>query len=185
MGADGAAVNLGRRNSVATRMLEATPFLLPIHCIAHRLELGVLAAIKNEPMLATVTDMLNKIHKHYHYSPKALCEFRAIAEAMDEHVLKPVRLAGTRWLPHMSKALDVLLQDYVVIRSLLEHVSQGRQGTAEVTGRATFLVNKLKDFRVLKFMFLLLDILASLKAQSNYPTKCHHSRRLPRCSDNL
>ena len=46
-----------------------------------------------------------------------------------------VRLAGTRWL-----------KGYVVIRTHLEHVKETQKATPEVTGRATFLVKKLRDF---------------------------------------
>lgn len=74
-------------------------------------------------------------------------------------VLKPVRLAGTRWILHMKQALHVLLKGYEVIRSHLEHVRESWESSAEVLGRATYLVKKLQDYRVLRYMFLLLDIL--------------------------
>ncbi|CAC5420099.1 unnamed protein product [Mytilus coruscus] len=91
-GSDGASVNRGRNNSVATRLSAGRPYVLNVHCVAHRLELSILNAIKTNPMLVTVQDMLKKIYKHYHYSPKALRELRAIAESLDEKSVKPTNL---------------------------------------------------------------------------------------------
>lgn len=95
-GCDGASVNLGVNDSVATRLRENRPYVMTVHCVAHRLELGAQSALKQNTTLNTIYEILKKIHKHYHYSPKALRELRAIAEAMDEKILKPTRLQGTR-----------------------------------------------------------------------------------------
>ncbi|KAJ8022231.1 hypothetical protein HOLleu_39653 [Holothuria leucospilota] len=160
-GSDGAKVNVGINNSVATRMQgDGREHIVIVHCVAHRLELAILGAIKENEMLQTVQDMLNKIHKHYHYSPKALRELEMVAEAMGEKFLKPQRLSGTRWVPHIRRALQVLISKYSVILAHFEHVSESRHGsTAEVQGRAKFLVKKLKDFQVVKFMMFMEDLL--------------------------
>ena len=41
VGCDGASVNLGRNNSVATRITENMNYIVLMHCVAHRLELGI------------------------------------------------------------------------------------------------------------------------------------------------
>lgn len=38
-GCDGASVNLGVNDSVATRLRENRPYVMTVHCVAHRLEL--------------------------------------------------------------------------------------------------------------------------------------------------
>ena len=157
-GSDGASVNIGVNNSVATRLSENRPYVLNVHCVAHRLELGVLNAIKTNPLLVTVHDMLKKIYKHYHYSPKAIRELKTIAESLDEKCFKPTNLQGTRWIPHISTALKCLLKNYVVILSHFEHVSQSK-ATPEVVGRAKYLANKLRDYKLLQFMFFMDDLL--------------------------
>lgn len=45
-GSDGAAVNIRCRNEVALQLLRDIPYLIYIHCVAHRLELCVTKAIK-------------------------------------------------------------------------------------------------------------------------------------------
>ena len=69
-------------NSVATKVKEGHEYCLVIHCVAHRLKLAILAAIKGHNGL---------IYKHYKHSSKALRkrEIRNIAEAMEFKLLKP------------------------------------------------------------------------------------------------
>ena len=71
-------------------------------------------------------------------------------------------------MPHVRKASASLIRGYNVIVSHFEHTSQGGVGTAEVTGRATFVVRKLKNFKLLSFLFFmqdLLDIIAALSLE--------------------
>ncbi|KAJ8319401.1 hypothetical protein KUTeg_004492 [Tegillarca granosa] len=62
---------------------------------------------------------------------------------------------------HMFKAIKSLCSSYLVILAHFEHVSQARPGqtTPAVVGRSTIMMNKLKDWRVLRFMFFLYDML--------------------------
>ena len=45
VGCDGAAVNIGRRNSVMTWIKDDHPYIIPMHCVDHRLELGILSVL--------------------------------------------------------------------------------------------------------------------------------------------
>ena len=165
-GSDGAKVNIGSRNSVATRMQQDRPYVVIGHCVAHRLELGVLQATKQNEHLEVLQDMMKRIHKHYHFSPKALRELKEIADALEEKFLKPSRLQGTRWLPHISGALMIIAEKYSVLYSHFDHVSQSNSGTAEVRGRATWLANKLRDFRLLRFMHFMRDLFQIMATMS-------------------
>ena len=73
-GSDGASVYVGRLNSVVAKLHVEIPWLLGVHCIAHRLELSVLDALKDEEQLKNVQEMFQGLYKHYHYSPKGLRE---------------------------------------------------------------------------------------------------------------
>lgn len=46
-GADGASVNFGKHNSVYQKLHEEMPWLMGVHCIAHRLELAAKDAFRN------------------------------------------------------------------------------------------------------------------------------------------
>ena len=107
-GSDGAAVNVGCRNGVAALLQkELNHPLISIHCVAHRLELGIVKAIKTHKKMEQMQTMLKNLYDQYHYSPKAVRELRMIAEALEEKVLKPSNLHGARWLPYVHRAIKV------------------------------------------------------------------------------
>lgn len=70
-----------------------------------------------------------------------------------------------------------MLTSYDVILAHFEHVSQAAPGKAmaEVKGRTHFVSHKMRDFRVLRYMFFMQDLLEiistlSLKMQANAAT---------------
>ena len=106
-GADGASVNMGKKGGVQKLLKDKAPLMTAVHCVAHRLELGVVNALKEQPLLTELQSILQMAYRQYHVSPKSLRELRAIAEAMEEKVLKPTNILGTRWVPYVHKAAKV------------------------------------------------------------------------------
>ena len=96
---------LGKHQGVATSLKKDVPHVVEVHCVTHRLELGILDALKEEKQLKDVKETLQGLYKHYHYSAKAL---REVAETLEITVLKPINVMGTRWV---SRALTVLLRN--------------------------------------------------------------------------
>ena len=56
MSTDGASVMIGIRNGVVTKI--KVPHLISVHCVAHRLELGIKDSIKQVTYLAKVEDFI-------------------------------------------------------------------------------------------------------------------------------
>ena len=77
-------------------------------------------------------------------------------------VWKPTNLGGTRWLPHLQRALVTLLKNYKPLLQHMEHTIQAKASSADMLGRARNLVDTLTDFRLLLFVHLVLDILDTL-----------------------
>ena len=98
---------MGQRNGVAAKLKSTVNHVIAVHCIAHRLELGVSKAIKDHTRLKRLNDVLIFLYEQYHYSPKALRELRMLGEALEEKVLKPTNLKGSRWVPYIFKATKV------------------------------------------------------------------------------
>ena len=165
-GSDGASVYVGRQNGVVAKLRVEIPWLIGVHCIAHRLELSVLDALKDEQQLRNVQEMLQGLYKHYHYSPKALRELKELAQALDEKINKPVNLRATRWLPHINRALTVMMKNFSVIHAHLENTITANTSSVEMRGRARKTLNVLSSFRDLLFINFMLDVLAVLKALS-------------------
>lgn len=110
--ADSASVNMGKLNGVAAKLKKekGVGHLLSIHCVAHRLELGMVDSTKAQPRLKKLQEVLHYLHMQCHYSPKALRELRMLADALEDKVLKPTNLKGARWLPYIHKATQVVVQ---------------------------------------------------------------------------
>ena len=106
-----------------------------------------------------VTDMLSGLYKFYHYSPKAWRELKAIAALFEDRVFKPTNLGGTRWLPHISRALSTILKNYGPLLAHMENSVETRSGSAEMQGRARQVQRMLSDYRNLLFIHLVMDIL--------------------------
>ena len=101
-GSDGASVMTGVSNGVIAKLRQDVPWLIGIHCVAHKLELAVLDGIKDVQYFAVLTEMLKGLYKHYHYSAKALRELEELSNVMEESCNRPVNVTGSRWVPQFS-----------------------------------------------------------------------------------
>lgn len=97
--------------------------------------------------------MLQGIWKYYKYSCKAVREIKELADMMGERAYKAVKADGSRWIPHLKRALKVLLtKNYKLVVTHFHHASAKMQGTATNCGK------KLTRYLFVKFLHLLLDI---------------------------
>ena len=67
---ESAAVMMGARNGVKAKLVRDYFCAVVIHCVAHKLELGILDAVKAVPYLAEFEASIKEIFKIYRYSPK-------------------------------------------------------------------------------------------------------------------
>ena len=167
LGTDGPNVTIGKNNSVFALLKRDVPCLVSIHCIAHKLELGFQDTVKEVKLFKEVKEMLQGIWKHYKYSCKAVRELKELAELMDERAYKAVKADGSRWIPHLERALNVLLtKNYKCIVMHFQHASQARDSSAEMQGRATNYAKKLTSYVFVKFLHFLLDIIQQVSKVS-------------------
>lgn len=176
-GADGASVNMGKNRSVSTLLRDnyEASYLVSMHCMAHRLELGILNVQKSDAKVEKVHSMLQLIWKTYHYSPKSRRELYAIGKELDVHVKTPTSVCGTRWAPHVERALRVLLQtrdlqdstpgQYAAVVAHMEHLAVSSKN-ADVSGRAKYLCKELKDLSFASFCHFMLDIFVQVSRLS-------------------
>ena len=167
LGSDGASVMVGDVGGVYALLKRDIPHLIKVHCIAHRLELAFSDTVKAVPQLEEAKDMLQGIWKHYHYSPKAVRELKELAESMQVKAYKAVKADGTRWVPHLKRALDILLlKNYFTVVTHLQHTSQARDASVTMQGRASNYCKKLVSYKFLLFLHLLLDIVTAISKLS-------------------
>lgn len=166
IGADGASVNLGKKGGVAALLRRDVPYLIDFHCLPHRLELALLEMQRSCRQVEIIYEVLQMIWKTYHYSPKSTCELQAIGNELGVSVLKPTQVSGTRWLPHISRALKVLITpnsdgsgQYAAVLCHMEHLSATSKN-ADIKGRAKFVSEKMRSVSFAAFCHFLADMFA-------------------------
>lgn len=75
-------------------------------------------------------------------------------------MIKPVNLQGTRWVPHLSGCLYVLLRLCNVFITHFENTVEGNIGTVDVQSHAKLILKHLKEYDLLFYMHFLKDVLA-------------------------
>ncbi|XP_064619500.1 zinc finger protein 862-like [Lineus longissimus] len=146
MGSDGASVNLGHRNGVIEKL---------------RLELAVLVLQRDVPMVRDIYDTLFLVWKTYHYSTKSQRDLEKLGKELGVKVLKVSNVKGTRWLPHVQRALDVFMMkesgttgQFNATYVHMEHLA-ATHPKADISGRAKkqaimavkHMIQQLEDLR--------------------------------------
>jgi hypothetical protein len=122
-GSDGAAVMVGRNNGVAAKLRELQPCMQSVHCFNHRLELAFKSCCKSVTMLSRLEEFLLGIYYFYHNSPLNRSNLKRSFESLGKSPLMPTRVGGTRWLPHIRRAIDNIMRGEDALLAHLEQVS--------------------------------------------------------------
>ena len=107
---DGAAVMKGIRSGVATRIKKDTPQALPVHCLAHSLNLCLQDAGRNIKLLRDAIDIVREIAQLINYSPKRKHLFSEKLLDSETPGIKP--LCPTTWTARTS-AIEAVIRDNI------------------------------------------------------------------------
>lgn len=162
---------------MAALLKKEVPHILDFHCLPHRLELALQELQKKCKSVESVYNVLHLVWKTYHYSPKSVRTLKSIAEELDVNILKPSQVSGTRWLPHVTRALSVFVGrsakdfsgeevgQYAAVLFHMEHLSTTSKN-ADIQGRAKFVAAKMKDVHFTAFCHFLADLFSILSKLS-------------------
>lgn len=159
-------MNLGKKAGLAALLRKELPYLVDFHCLPHRLELALLELQNSCKSVDDVYTVLHLIWKTYHYSPKSVRALKTIADELQINILKPTQVRGTRWLPHVSRALGVFVGtkspqpesgQYSAVLMHMEDLSVNSK-VADIQGRARHIVEKIKDVHFAAFCHFLADL---------------------------
>ena len=97
---DGARAMTGLQEGLTGYMYmkRANPFIVPIHCIAHRLSLATSQASKGIPYLQKYKRLLVSVYSYFSHSSVRVDRLREIQTVLDSPVLKYKPLYDVRWL---------------------------------------------------------------------------------------
>ena len=75
VGADGASVMQGQRNGLCVRLqLWVSPYMLSIHCMAHRMNISF-KIVRKFSLVSKVEYLVREVHAYFFRSPKQFLEF--------------------------------------------------------------------------------------------------------------
>ncbi|XP_048246220.1 zinc finger protein 862-like [Haliotis rufescens] len=156
---DGAAVMLGSKGGVAAKICKQAKHVVPVHCVAHKLELAVLDAVKHLPSLSNFEDVLKQVFKFYHYSPKMRRELKTVSDIFNTDLANLSDVKQVRWLASKIRAVRALK---ISFHSILNHFESVAAGRSDQSAKCQGWLRKMKTVSFVKTMCILLDILPIL-----------------------
>ena len=141
---DGASNMMGVRSGLCTLMKGISPNIIAIHCLAHRLELGVKDAVKSVggKLYDRAMTMLLGLYYFYNKSPKQKEELKNTFKVLNLQCIIPTRVGGTRWVPHTMKAINIFRKSYKAITAQLDtasHKNAKAEGLAKLAHDANIV----------------------------------------------
>ena len=112
--------------------------MIGIHCLAHRLELAFKDVIKGEKSFEQLTTLLLGISYLYKRSPKQRKLLRKSFKVVKVKGTLPRRVGGSRWMPHMKRALTTLFSGY---RGYIAHLENQSHSLPKAEGLAKLMSN--------------------------------------------
>ena len=140
-GADGAAVNFGRKNGLLVKWKQrVTPWLFTVHCFAHRLELAVEGALGE--IYGAVNAFLTEIYLHFRNSSKEWCSVLKVGDINNLQIVSIPKPFGTRFVAHVKNALKAVRNNWA---PLIVHFSN-KKATANDEQSAGYLQKYFLNF---------------------------------------
>ncbi|XP_041365566.1 zinc finger protein 862-like [Gigantopelta aegis] len=146
-GSDGAAVMLGKEGGVATLLKVYSPYLVEMHCVAHRLALAVVDSAKVVKEIKWMESILSMLCGCFRRSPKRLMQLAMWQDFLDD----PKNQASTSTSSPMTNALTNVRR---TLPSLLKMLEEDRDD--DVTAEALFC--KLSSYKFVYLLHLCCDI---------------------------
>ncbi|XP_071142824.1 zinc finger protein 862-like [Mytilus edulis] len=155
--ADGASNMQGNKTGLATRLREKWPHLVTNHCLAHRLELAFKDSLKStfKALYEKLMTLLLGLYYLYRKSPKQKKALKRSFKILNINQILPSRVGGTRWLPHVARAINGFIKGYRAIRLQLESASHNN-------AKAEGLAKLARDGSIISYMLILKDVVAQL-----------------------
>ena len=128
-GSGGASVMTGCENGVAALLKRKNPYLVSLHCAAHRLALASSQAADKVKAIAQYQKSLSGIYSYFSHSNVYIVGLREVQRVLEETEIKMKRLYQFRWLS-FDITVDDVLQSLPALMTFFEHKAQEGDPTA-------------------------------------------------------
>ena len=155
-GSDGAAVMVGKRSGVATRLKEVSPHCVNIHCMAHRFNLCTSQASKNVTYVKEFEKILTDLFYYFGGSKSGnrKCELEEIQKILDDPQVKMKQCHEIRWIACYEAVHSIYKTWTSLVTFFKKHPSDKN------------FLEKLTNFKFLTTLYMMMDILPSVAQMS-------------------
>jgi hypothetical protein len=140
---DGAAAMMGKLNEVATQLKIANPAALPVHCLAHCLNLGLQSTASECSLIRDTLGLVSEIYSFICKSPKHDACFDVIKQSITPKAPGLRLLCPTRWTVRAA-ALNSISENYETLLATFEDISD--TCSDEFGVRASGLLTQMTKF---------------------------------------
>lgn len=161
---DGAGNMMGAIKGTGAIMQEYIPSLQHVHCLAHNLNLVIVAAAKNR----YIQDMFTAVQSAYSFFSPSPKRTEALKQKIQESSrservkLKLKDVCRTRWVDRYNslETMLILLPDVV---ATLEHILVSNGWNKETTDRASALLERLTNYKFIVVLVVATNVLLTTK----------------------
>ena len=153
----------GTRNGLAALLRRDFEELVVTHCLAHRLELAFRDVMKQvcTKLYDKAVTLLLGLHYMFHKSPKQKKQLDTTFEILGINPVTITRIGGTRWLPHLHRAIDIFFKGYKAFHVQLHDSSHGNP-------KAEGLAKLMTDMNVVIFIITVKEVITPLMRLSKF-----------------
>ncbi len=152
-GSDGAAVMIGKRSGVSTRLRAHNPLMINIHCVVHRLALAAAQASESIPYLKKFKNTIHSLYLFYHNGSVRMSGLHAVQDVLGDPEINLKETKDVRWLSH-NNAVQSLRR---TLSSVV--VSLEREAAERGEPMAVGLVRMVKTYQFVASLYLFCDVL--------------------------
>jgi len=158
-GSDGCSTMVGSKSGVATRLKEVSPFVVSVHCIAHRTNLATLQAAESSECKVVSSEIdktINLLAVHFKKSGKKKTILHAIQKELNDAQKTLKRFHKIRWLSR-SEAISTLCDSLESVLVFFRDVPKEKGD-----GTIPLLYEKLRSFKFIYILYFVADLLHGL-----------------------
>jgi hypothetical protein len=163
---DGASVMLGKKAGVARMITDKFPHVIPWHCLAHRLELGVHDTLAEVSGTNNFKSFIDKLYSLFSMSPKNRRELRDIGEQLHVQLLSIGRVLDTRWVASSLRTVRAVWESYPALYKHFRTASSDVERDARERSMYSGLADRMSTTEFVQNLALMFDALVELSELS-------------------
>ncbi len=161
-GYDGASNFQGHVSGVGKRFLERNPAAIPVHCLAHCVNLYLQDVARDVTCIKDGLNFAMELIQLIKLSPKRQVLFETIKAQQEISTTPSIRsLCPTRWTVR-TRAMQSILLNYEILQSTMEQASYGTDDCSRRAGGVVAVMARFLTFFGLKLSVLLFSYVEQL-----------------------